>query len=263
MKNRYSVAFWTLLLATVSLAVQAAGTPQQASAEARALGHIVSFPGRSLTGPDHTYQVRDIILDQNGSQHVRFDRSYKGLPVLGGDLVVHSAPNGALDHMSMTLHRLIDMKIKPTVSAARAVLSALAAHPGENRNTPPSLLVYARSDLPALAWDVQVFGEQADGTPMEKHVIVDAHNALVLDAWDDIHTGVAGGNGNGFFNGNVSLTTNSVTGGFELRDPSRGNQYTTNMANKTAGSGTIFKDTDNTWGNGTLSDAATVGVDAQ
>ena len=42
----------------------------------------------------------------------------------------------------------------------------------------------------------------------------------------------------------------------------RGGQYTTDMRNRTNGNGTIFKDADNTWGNGALTDRATVGVDA-
>ena len=37
-------------------------------------------------------------------------------------------------------------------------------------------------------------------------------------------TGAATGTGQGFFSGTVALTTNSIQGGFELRDPSRGSQ---------------------------------------
>ena len=71
------------------------------------------------------------------------------------------------------------------------------------------------------------------------------------------------GTGKGYFNGTVPLTTNSVTGGFQLKDPSRGNQYTVDMKNKQGGTGTLFTDADNTWGNFLLSDRQTVAVDAQ
>lgn len=249
-----------LVLATGLTSVSAS---EPVSPEARARNHIASFPARTFHGPDHSYHVRDVILDSNGAEHVRFDRRYKGLDVIGGDLVVHSTPRGGFSSASLTLSRWIDLPIQPAVKAPQATQAALARHPGDTRNTPPALVVYARGDLPALAWDVRVYGEQADGTPSEKHVIVDARGGQVLDAWDDIHTGSASGFGNSFFNGNnVALTTNKLTTtSYELRDPSRGNQYTINMGNKTSG-GSIFKDADNLWGNGTLSDVSTVAVDA-
>ena len=254
------------LFALIALVLACGALPalaQPVSPEGRARQHIANFPGRTLDGADHSYHVRDVIVDADGAEHVRFDRRYKGLDVIGGDLVVHSGRNGVFSSASLTLNRWIDLPVRPSVKASHAAQSALARHPGDTRNTPATLVVYARGDLPTLAWDVRVFGEQADGTPSEKHVIVDAYGGQVLEAWDDVHTGSAAGTGKGFFNGTVSLTTNSVTGGYELKDPSRGNQYTINMGNKTSGNVSIFKDADNVWGNFALSDTATVGVDAQ
>ena len=39
--------------------------------------------------------VRDTVLDADGASHVRFDRTYRGLEVVGGDFVVHQAKGGA------------------------------------------------------------------------------------------------------------------------------------------------------------------------
>jgi Zn-dependent metalloprotease len=60
----------------------------------------------------------------------------------------------------------------------------------------------------------------------------------------------------------VALTTDLVGSTYNLRDPSRGNQYTINMKNRTSG-GSLFTDADNLWGDGTLANVQTVGVDAQ
>ena len=46
-----------------------------------------------------------------------------------------------------------------------------------------------------------------------------------------------------------------------MRDPSRGNGYTINGATG-VGSGQIYKDADNSWGNNTASDAASGAADA-
>ena len=115
--------------------------------------------------------------------------------VIGGDLIVQSARGGSFHNVSQTLARLINVASRADRSAAEAELVALAAHPGEARRARPELVVYARGELPVLSYDVQVFDEQDDGTPSEKHVIVDATTAAILDAWDDIHTVPAAGTG--------------------------------------------------------------------
>lgn len=258
MKKSTSIA-----LAIAALIAAGASQAGAADAEARARGHIAAFPGFSMHADGHAYGLRDVVVDADGSEHVRFDRSYRGMAVIGGDLVVHSDRNGNLRGVSKTLGLSINLPPQANVRAADAIAAALARHPGATNGVRPELLVYARGSMPVLAYDVRVFGMQADGTPSEKHVIVDATSAAVLEAWDDIHTGAANGSGKGFFNGTVALTTNSTGTGFELKDPSRGNQYTVDMGNKQGGNGSIFTDADNAWGDGTLSNRQTVGVDAQ
>ena len=38
-----------------------------------------------------SFRATDAVLDRSGATHVRMTRTYRGLPVLGGDLVVHQA----------------------------------------------------------------------------------------------------------------------------------------------------------------------------
>ncbi|MEU1947188.1 M4 family peptidase, partial [Streptomyces sp. NPDC020125] len=38
--------------------------------------------------------VKDVIKDADGTTHTRYERTYAGLPVLGGDLVVDRAKSG-------------------------------------------------------------------------------------------------------------------------------------------------------------------------
>ena len=251
-----------LALTTLATGMTQAAPVDTAAAVSRAQAHIVSFAGHTMHGKSHSYVARDLVVDPDGAQHVRFDRQYKGLRVIGGDLVVHADRNGAFQSSSHTLSHVISMGVKPTRSGAQAQQAAAVLHRGDNRGVSPELVVYARGAAPALAWDVRVFGERADGTPSEKHVIVSAHDARVLESWDDVHDAAAPGTGIGFFSGTVALTTDLVGSTYNLRDPSRGNTYTINMKNRTSG-GSIFTDADNLWANGQLSDTTTVGVDAQ
>ena len=40
---------------------------------------------------DQALSARSVATDKDGTTHVRFDRTFRGLPVVGGDLVVHTA----------------------------------------------------------------------------------------------------------------------------------------------------------------------------
>ena len=266
MTFRFRISALALAAATLAGSSAFAAQPGAAQAramEARARAHLAAFPGRSLHGADHSYVMSDALLDDDGAQHVRFQRRYRGMAVVGGDTVVHSDRNGSFRDASQTLDRSINIARGAALSGGRAIKAALDAHAGgSTRGTAPELVVYARGDVPVLAWDVRVFGEQVDGTPSEKHVVVDAQVGTVLESWDDIHTAAAAGTGKSLYSGTVALTTNTIAGGYELRDPSRGNTYTINLNNSTSG-GSVFTDADNVWGTGLVSSTQSAAVDAQ
>lgn len=260
-----------LLATAAALALQAAPAVAQdtealrsaaaQAAFARAVEQVQAFPGRSAHAPGHAYTLRDLVTDADGATHVRLERRYRGLAVIGGDLVVHMNRGGALVDTSRTLRETIALDTEARLSRRDAMAAALAAHPGENAGI-PELVVHARGERPVLAWRVHVHGQQADGTPSEMNVIVDAASGAVVDRWDDIHTAPAAGTGRTLHAGDVPLTTETASGGFTLTDNTRGGTRTLNMRNRQFGSGVAFNDTDNTWGNNATSDAATVAADA-
>jgi Zn-dependent metalloprotease len=45
-------------------------------------------------GAQEKLVVRDVVKDADGTVHTRYERTYAGLPVLGGDLVVDTAKSG-------------------------------------------------------------------------------------------------------------------------------------------------------------------------
>jgi Zn-dependent metalloprotease len=48
--------------------------------------------GRELKlGNKEALVVKDVARDADGTEHVRYERTYAGLPVIGGDLVVHQS----------------------------------------------------------------------------------------------------------------------------------------------------------------------------
>ncbi len=247
----------------VALAFSAAAHAADGDPVARALGHINNFGDAVKRSAGDQFLSRDTILDADGSEHVRLDRRYKGMRTIGADVVIHSRGDGSFRSASHTLSKAIDLDTTPSVDEDSAANQATGAFSG--RLTAPAqteLVVYARGDSPLLAWDVTLTGTRNDGTPAAAHYLIDANLGTIIDSWDDIHTAATSGTGKSFFSGQVTLTTDSQTSNYAMRDPNRGNQSTSDMKNKTTG-GRVFVDVDNVWGNFTTTDRATVGVDAQ
>ena len=102
--TRFGGAATAVLLAAGVLGAQAPGASARPTAATRAdSGKIVAGAVAALR--QHSTELRltkgqsfratDTMLDRSGASHVRMTRTYRGLPVLGGDLVVHRAADGA------------------------------------------------------------------------------------------------------------------------------------------------------------------------
>ncbi|WP_270886293.1 M4 family metallopeptidase [Pedococcus sp. 5OH_020] len=207
---------------------------------------------------DEQLVVRNVVTDRDGTEHIRYDRRFKGLKVLGGDLVVAKSPSGAVREVHWNASgRAAVPSTTPRVSesGARAAGARRAGYaPTKNDG---QLVVWAGGASPRLAWDVVTHGVRADQTPSRLHTVVDAVDGSVLTSWEEIENGT----GNSMYSGTVTLNTISSGGTWLLKD-SHGN-YTTDLGGATSGTATQLTDADNTWGNGTTTSRQTAGVDAE
>ncbi|MGY1578605.1 M4 family metallopeptidase [Streptomyces sp. MN13] len=212
--------------------------------------------------------VRDVVKDADGSLHTRYERTYDGLPVLGGDLVVHESPTGKSEGVTRATKAKIavsDLTPDVTKSAAesQAVKRAKALGGTESdASRAPRKVIWAATGKPALAYETVVGGLQEDGTPNELHVVTDAATGKKLYEYQGIETGT----GKGLYSGTVTLGTSLSGSTYQLNDTTRGGHKTYNKARSTSGSaGTLFTDADDTWGTGTASSSSsdqTAAVDA-
>ena len=67
---------------------QAAAADSATTVATRALGVIRNNPVPTRLSASDAFATRDVIVDRDGTEHVRFSRTYAGLPVIGGDLIV-------------------------------------------------------------------------------------------------------------------------------------------------------------------------------
>ncbi|MGW0759937.1 M4 family metallopeptidase [Streptomyces sp. NPDC002814] len=218
-------------------------------------------------GAEEKLVVRDVIKDADGTVHTRYERTYAGLPVLGGDLVVHEAASGKTKGVTKATKAAIKVAdLSPEVSRTAAEKQAvkLAKAAGSTKSeakNAPRKVVWAADGKPTLAYETVVGGLQEDGTPNELHVITDAATGKKLYEYQGIETGT----GKSGYSGTVTLGTVLSGATYQMNDTSRGSHKTYNLARGTSGTGTLFTDADDTWGTGTFGSAAgdqTAAVDA-
>lgn len=258
----------TAALLTTGLASPAAhaasgadGSRQQAARQ-DATDALAAHRTHFRTGAHDTFSRRGpALLDKDGAAHVRYDRTYRGLPVLGGDVVVHLTRAGSYDGGSLTLKQPLSVATTAKVTSSQAVRTARSRLHGSISSTSVRKVVDALGALdgrPALAYEVTVNGVRADQTPSHLHVLVDAATGKVLSSSDEVKTGT----GRSIYSGTVSIGTSGSSGAYQMADPTRNGNYTTNLNHATSGNGSTFSDADDTWGNGSTSDTASAGVDA-
>ncbi|WP_128437349.1 M4 family metallopeptidase [Streptomyces cyaneus] len=218
-------------------------------------------------GAQERLVVKDVVKDADGTVHTRYERTYAGLPVLGGDLVVHESASGATKGVTKATKATIKVaSLKPAITAAKAEGQAvkLAKAAGSEKteaDKAPRKVIWAADGKPTLAYETIVGGLQEDGTPNELHVITDAATGKKLYEYQGIETG----SGKSGYSGTVTLGTSLSGSTYQLNDTSRGSHKTYNLARRTSGTGTLFTDADDTWGTGTFGSSSsdqTAAVDA-
>ncbi|MGX8908456.1 M4 family metallopeptidase [Streptomyces netropsis] len=237
-------------------------SPSQRAELIRDANETKATTAKSLgLGAKEKLVVRDVTKDADGTTHTRYERTYDGLPVLGGDLVVDAAKGGKLKTVAKaTKARVTVATTSASFAAATAEKDAVKAAKAQGSKATkadraPRKVIWAANGKPVLAYETVVGGLQHDGTPNELHVISDAKTGKKLFQFQ----GVQQGTGNSQYSGKVTIGT---SGSYQLNDTTRGGHKTYNLNKGTSGTGTLFTDTDDVWGNGTTTDPATAGVDA-
>ncbi|MET9618371.1 M4 family metallopeptidase [Kitasatospora indigofera] len=217
-------------------------------------------------GAQEDLQAKSVLKDADGTLHTRYDRTFAGLPVLGGDLVVHTAPDGTTKGVDKATRETIAVASTAetaTAGSAEEFAVGRARSEGEKDAKADSVrkVVWAASGSPVLAWESVVGGLQHDGTPSELHVITDARTGAKLFEYQDVKNGV----GNSQYSGQVTIGTAGSGGSYSMTDNTRGGHKTYDLQHVETDDvpGTLFTDADDVWGNGATSNAQTAGVDAQ
>ncbi|KAF5993172.1 MULTISPECIES: M4 family metallopeptidase [Streptomyces] len=247
--------------------LEATLTPAQHSALLKSAAQKTTATAGTLgLGAKEKLVVKDVVKDQDGTLHTRYERTYAGLPVLGGDVIVHTPPASlAAGTVSSTFNNKRTIKVASTTAtftksaAASKALKAAKSLAAEKPTTDSARkVIWAGSGTPKLAWETVIGGLQDDGTPSQLHVITDATTGQELYRYQGIKTGT----GNTQYSGTVTLNTTLSGSTYQLYDTTRGGHKTYSLNNGTSGTGTLMTDSDDTWGTGAGSNTQTAGADA-
>ncbi|MEW9516381.1 M4 family metallopeptidase [Streptomyces tubercidicus] len=278
-----AVAVTTAATLTAGVAGSAAATPSAspvASSSTPALQKAVdaardaayAHAGATGVSGKDTLEATDTLVDPDGRQHVRFIRTHRGMPVLGGDLVVHLTAKSAYEGVTRAYGHQVDMTGKdPKLSAGEA--RTKAASVGKGQAGDAELVVDARNGRTALAYQVQVSDSGTAESGGARTVVLDAATGKVLSnvqADDSFlspalqrklrergerlnpatgmftpaapaaekaakpgYPAAAKGTGASFFVGNVPLsTTRTGKTSYVLKDSTRGNTETRDAGDK-------------------------------
>ncbi|MFI2210253.1 M4 family metallopeptidase [Streptomyces sp. NPDC020141] len=213
-------------------------------------------------GGAETLLPGQVLKDADGTLHTRYERAYRGLPVLGGDLVVHTAPSGAVEGVTRARARISLPTTTPARGAAEARAGSLARAEKDGIrdavvSDTPRTVVWAAAGRPVLAHESVVEGVRSDGVPSELHVITDASTGAELYRYE----GVKRGTGYTQYSGQVSLGTLQYGPAYSLVSADHGVHRTYDM-NHGTDAPRLFTDADNIWGDGTPGHRQTPAADA-
>ncbi|PWI13404.1 flagellar biosynthesis protein FlgM [Streptomyces sp. Act143] len=290
-------------LAGTAFAGPSTGKPAQAPAVTATsvvdAARTAAFAHAAATGvaQGDELHAQDVLIDPEGARHVRFVRAHQGMPVLGGDLVVHLTER--LTYAGVT--RAADHQVDPAATRARLTARQAeekAATVAKGDAGPAELVVDARDGAAALAYQVQVTDSATTEAGGSRTVVVDALTGKVRSNTPDSDeflsprlvdtlrergetldpaTGTApqasalaataNGTGTSLFAGKVPLTTTKTgSRSYLLKDPSRWGTETRDAKGQELENfarGKKFTSTTNKWGNGAVSNRASAAVDAQ
>nr|WP_239135676.1 M4 family metallopeptidase [Dactylosporangium siamense] len=228
--------------------VEAANAVAAKSAET----FVSSRPSVLQPSTDDAY-VQKSLVASGSAKYIAYERTWKGLPVVGGDFVVVTDAAGATKYTSVAQTQAIgNLSTTAKISSADAEATASKLLTSLNAVEGTRLVVYTLDGAAKLAYETTVNGTGAEGAS-RLTVSVDAATGAVLNKRERVMKGT----GTGWIVGNVTINTSLSGSTYSMKDPT----YPTIVCQNATGNAT-FTGPDDVWGNGDGTNRETGCVDA-
>ncbi len=264
MKRIYLGGLVASILAASAMAAMPTGAdaaPQiklASSQDARALARaaatdLITSKAPALKISSYDRFVAKPVVSFEGIQYAAYERTYRGIPVVGGDFVVVTDKSGNVITTSVAQTRKIDLaSVTPKFGKDRASQVAQGRLDTVDSVEGTRLVVWQKG-ASHLAWETTVVGT-AYGEVSRQSVYVDAISGKVLGSKEH----VVDGNGTAAYSGPNPLHIDTTLSGstYYMQDPNNSTLKCQDNSNSTT-----FSGTDDNWGNGDASNKETGCVD--
>ena len=152
--------------------------------------HLHARKAELMEGVDEV-QTKSVDIDLLGMAHTRVEQTIDGIPVVGGQAIIHLDPTGKLARVTDSLIRHIDVDTEPVFDRKSSIDIALEAFgdAGSLTEDPEASLAILRHEgADHLAWRIQL--RRLDGTAQSTMPLyyIDAHTGAMLLHYDNLHT---------------------------------------------------------------------------
>jgi len=181
-------------------------------------------------------------VDVFGVRHERFNQVYHGLPVIGGEMIVHTDKKGKA-FKTGKIARIKGLKVKPSLSSDAAIAVGTKQIAGASFKA--ELAVYPVAGGAKLVWHLK---EQAMDSQWQ--IFVDAHTGDIVNSYNNIMHG----SGTGVLGDSKTLNTTFNGGSYDMI-ASDNSRVTYDAKTRTRLPGTLMNDADDIWTDGAAVDA--------
>jgi thermolysin len=210
--------------------------------------------------------VRRVFVDELAMAHTHVQQRYQGVPVFGGEAIVHLNKDGSLaeitDAMSRRIPKTLDINPKfDSVKARELVLGSYECVECLTAEPEVDLFVFPHGRDARLAYRVQLHREDGTEHTAMPVVFIDAHTGEKLLEYNNLQTASA----TSLYSGAVTITTSVAAGTYYMEDTTKkiGTFDNRNTPTSNSGSGSTYRftDTNDIWGESAQT-AQRAGVDA-
>lgn len=159
-------------------------------------------------------------VDATAMAHARVQQLVRGVPVWGGEAIVHLTRDGKFSGLTDTLIDRVDVDTDPAYSAEEAIDLAVEVYSDgwETLSEDPRADLWVMRDAGAdhLVWRVQLHQVNFTADDAMPVLFVDAHDGDLVSAYDNLQSAVCSGATN--YYGTVALDCYESAGTYYLED---------------------------------------------
>jgi Zn-dependent metalloprotease len=164
------------------------------------------------------YKVLSIKKDGLGLAHTKMQQTYKGIPVIGGEAIVHTNQDNSLYTITNNFASIAtDIDTQAVLSVNEAVRKAFEAEKCSScsilKNTEPQLMIFAGEKESFLVYKIEMAVPESkvkNNVPVLPIYYIDAKNGESVFNYNNLQTQNVTNTGSSLYSGNVSFTAFQV-----------------------------------------------------